>query len=957
MSILWRSWITLASVIATVLVVLATLVILQHNATLSQLTRERLSVVAQTTAASFRALIDLGLPLSMMRGGDQIVAESRSMDDDITAIHVFNPSGIVVYSTDTSNPGAVSPAVIRAQALSSRPAWSVETDGSLDSGYSIVSASGQIVGGVVVDYSKASFNDLARNMVDRTIVSATILWAIFSAMGFVVLRLLLAGPVHGFARLQAIMSGEEAARDEVRTADNDAELTDINLLRGEVSAMRTKFAQATDHYKEARSTLEALATVASERRNVRIERDASPPPVFVGQVPGVSVARLIVRRLTPWAAALVLGSAILLGAIAFQTVRESLEPELEARTSLIGTVVGNNVQRAVSAGVPIDDLVGAERYFGALLTELPEVAYIAVATGRIVLEAGQRIDPYLAPARARKDVLTYPIEFQGEEIGYIIIDIDPDFISKAFFDVFLDYGVVLLVTILIAFEVMILTTSVSLTAPFDRLQHLVTLQAASDFSKRVNTRTRNVVDGLIRRMSNRAERLHALMAGVRARVASGDGAPATAEDVARLERRYRLSNTRPAPLIFTYFTDIRLALFLFCAADELPLSFFPLFVRSAENPWPWLDQEVVISLPLAGYLFAILFASPFARDLADRFGHRNLLVMAMVPTTLAHLGLYFATSVPEIIIFRILTGFGFAFVTLACQDYVIDIIPKHQRDRSLAMFATVVCAGTFAGTAMGGVLADRLGQTNVFVVSAVLVIIGAVLVIRLLPGRGLLGQRHHAQTRLSLTALFTPLRNRHFAALVVGIAIPSNVLLQAFISYLVALLMDSLGASAAEIGRTLMLYFLMIALVGPLAVRIFEQRLQASIVASAGAMLSGLALLTSAYFPSEIMVVAAVVLCGIGHGLIRGPQVSIAMHIAETDLAHIGSNAVLGSLRSLERGGSILGLLAIALVAGLAGYETAMAVMGFWVLAGLALYLLVIMAQSGTQLLRKPDSV
>jgi len=72
-------------------------------------------------------------------------------------------------------------------------------------------------------------------------------------------------------------------------------------------------------------------------------------------------------------------------------------------------VVSENVERAVSAGVPLEQLVGAERFFGDMLSELPEVAYIAVATGRIVLEAGERIDPYLAPPRARKDVRSHPI--------------------------------------------------------------------------------------------------------------------------------------------------------------------------------------------------------------------------------------------------------------------------------------------------------------------------------------------------------------------------------------------------------------------------------------------------------------------------------------------------------------------------------------------------------------------
>lgn len=197
----------------------------------------------------------------------------------------------------------------------------------------------------------------------------------------------------------------------------------------------------------------------------------------VESVPETSLARLVARQLTPWAAALILAAALALGALTRRAVNESIEPELASRTGLIGTIVSANVQRAVSAGVPLQELVGAERYFGARLSELPEVAYIAVATGRIILEAGNRIDPYLAPPRARKDVLTHPIVYDGEEIDYIIIDIDPAFIARKFQDVFLGLGVVALVTIMLAYEVLVVLMSTSLTGAFNRLHHPAGKQA------------------------------------------------------------------------------------------------------------------------------------------------------------------------------------------------------------------------------------------------------------------------------------------------------------------------------------------------------------------------------------------------------------------------------------------------------------------------------------------------
>ena len=162
-----------------------------------------------------------------------------------------------------------------------------------------------------------------------------------------------------------------------------------------------------------------------------------------------------------------------------------------------------------------------------------------------------------------------------------------------------------------------------------------------------------------------------------------------------LKSRFGLSADRPNLMVFSYLNDIRLPLFLFAAADELPLAFFPLFTRAAENPLSWIDLGVVISLPLAGYLIAIMAGSPYARPLAGRFGHRKLILLAMVPNIAAHVGLYLSTSVIEIIVFRTISGFGYAIVVLACQDYVLDVVAKEQRTRSLGIYSGVLFAGIF----------------------------------------------------------------------------------------------------------------------------------------------------------------------------------------------------------------------------------------------------------------------
>jgi predicted MFS family arabinose efflux permease len=714
----------------------------------------------------------------------------------------------------------------------------------------------------------------------------------------------------------------------------------LGFLRADMETLEDRLNEATESYARARAILGEVDDAPGAPRSTEVGA------VVMTSVPETSLARLIARKLMPWAGLLIVGSALALGMLTIRTVSGSIEAEIANRTTLMGTVINQNIQRAVSAGVPLGKLVGAEQYFGNFLKEFPEVAYIGVATGRIILEAGERQENIYGPRRSSKDVVAYPINSGGEQSGYIIIDVDTGYITSEFENVLLDLGVVALVAILLAFEVLVVMMSVSLTAPFNRLQHLVTLQAAGDFSKRIESRGRHAVDLIGAFLSERAEALHRGFARSGGRVSrdAGDGRSRTLEE---LRSRYGLSMQRPKLMVFSYLNDIRLPLFFIAAASQLPLAFFPLFTRAADNPLTWLDLGVVISLPIAGYQLAILAGSPYARPLADRFGYRGLMLLVAVPTIVAYIGLYFATNVIEIVLFRTVSGFGYAIIMLACQDYVLDVVPKRQRSRSLGIYSGVLFAGIFCGTAMGGVLADRLGQDTVFLVSAALVLLAGLLVFRLIPGRRAQPPAERAPAGKSSVSIWAPLGNLPFAALVLGIAIPANVIFQAFVAYLAALYLNDLGASPADIGRTLMVFFLMIALMGPATARVTDGRFDPALMAVAGGVLSGVALLAGAVWGTQLGILVAVWGAGIGHGMIRGPQVSAALSIAESDLRHLGSNAVLGSLRTLERGGSIIGLVLIALLSSHIGYPAAIAAIGVWAIAGAVAYAATLMLGGG----------
>lgn len=916
----FRSWIVTTIVVGIVQATLSLLLILQHDALYSELLKQRVSVIAQTTAETFRPILDLGMPISMLRDGDRIVGRGIEIDPSIIAVHAVNPSGIITHSTQPK-PATITEGTLGAMRFAESDLWSHETQQVFYSGFTLRREGEDPSGAVVVEYPHTPLDQASTEISRSTMRSALLVMLGTSAVAFCLIYLLLGRPRRKLVELKdALDSGQTEISGPASTTSLSG-----NLLDAEIAQLSETLRAAENAYHSAQRAILAPAQAVQVQKDASVGDGAAVVPEH-----SVRLKSAIVTRTVPVMAVLIMASALVLTAFVIPAVTKSIEPELAARTDLIGKVVSENVQRALQSGIALDEIVGGDQFFGDMLKRLPEVAYIAVATGRIMIEAGERIDPYLAPPRERRDVRSHPIFLDGKEVAYVIIDIDPRLITKRFQGMFLDAAVVVIVTMLLAYEAMLLLAGRALAGGLERVQRIGVMQAAGDFSRRVTTNGQDAIQTLLRTLSDRAIALQGAFVDALSAAPAGDRTA-----LERVGTRFGLSVKGPRLLETSSFTDIRLALFFFAAADELPLAFLPLYTRAADNLWSFIDGSILIALPLAGYLLGVVIVSPYARVLVERLGVRGVFLAAAIPTLAAHIGLFAASTAQEIILWRSVTGFGYALVTLAAQDYALGISSQVERDRMLGSFTLVLFGGIFSGVALGGVLADRLGQANVFLVSATLIGVSIFLTRWLINsdvGREA-RQVRVGQQRTAGTAITDP----QLLTLICGIAIPGNVILQAFVSYLVALSLDAQGATSAEIGRILMLYFLAIIAVSPVGWRL-TARLPGEVVVLGGAILSAVALLAVATDPSPLTMALAMIGTGAGAALIRGTQVSLALSLAEKNPAHIGPAAVLGALRTGERIGSIFGLVLIAAIAGAVGYQMATLAMAFWVFAGAAFY-------------------
>ena len=137
---------------------------------------------------------------------------------------------------------------------------------------------------------------------------------------------------------------------------------------------------------------------------------------------------------------------------------------------------------------------------------------------------------------------------------------------------------------------------------------------------------------------------------------------------------------------------------------------------------------MTVSFALAQLLFAPLMGS-----LADRYGRRPVILLALFAFALTNLGFLFASSASAFIALRALEGALTAGLFPAAMGFVGDTVPENQRARWVGVVMGSYATGFFIGPILGGFLYDGWGYAAPFVFSAILGALAFILALILVP--------------------------------------------------------------------------------------------------------------------------------------------------------------------------------------------------------------------------------
>ena len=608
-----------------------------------------------------------------------------------------------------------------------------------------------------------------------------------------------------------------------------------------------------------------------------------------------------------------------------------LRPYLVDKARAVAVSVQQDIEYAISIGIPFDKIRGLDKHIESLIKEHPEVRAMQVVSGpemsafndmvkgdtennykavdyriaNLIVTVAAGFSTILSLDGSDDEMISVEVVNDGIVFAHVVPVIDENYLNGKMTSVFFDTLVILIAVSLVALEIVVVLSASQLSEPF-RVAELALNRRAAGALRQYPSGMGNG------RLANFIRTLNTYNATLRDKLKS---ALDSAKDVGRREKLSELSER--SKLFVTdarqqaSIMDARIPLFVFCFAEELQKSFLPLFVAEFYSENDLFSRDIMMGLPISAFMFVIAVFTPFAGKLVDKFGNKPLFLAGLVPAIGGYLMCYLAQSGNDIFLGRSMTAIGYAVITISCQSYIASVVVAENRARGMAVFVGVLMSATMCGTAIGAILADWLGFKAVFLFA-----IGFALVAALL-GWGMLStdlpepELKKTPVNLSKSPIATLLRNSQFVLIVLFCAIPAKVILTGFLYLFVPIYLASLEATQSEIGRVMMLYSLIIIPLSPFASG-FADRLGKNLwMVIIATIASGIVLLGLYQNASVAMVLGVVAALGGVHAFLKAPLIVAAMEAAEKspDITRTGA---LSLLRTSERIGSVIGPVVVA---------------------------------------------
>jgi EmrB/QacA subfamily drug resistance transporter len=120
---------------------------------------------------------------------------------------------------------------------------------------------------------------------------------------------------------------------------------------------------------------------------------------------------------------------------------------------------------------------------------------------------------------------------------------------------------------------------------------------------------------------------------------------------------------------------------------------------------------------MTAYMVAQTCLLLFFGRVAERTGRALLYTMGLGVFTLASVACGLSTTLPQLVLFRVIQGAGAAMVFSISGAILFLAFPQNERGRAMGYMGSTVAVGSILGPVLGGFLVDTLGWRSIFLIN------------------------------------------------------------------------------------------------------------------------------------------------------------------------------------------------------------------------------------------------
>ena len=179
---------------------------------------------------------------------------------------------------------------------------------------------------------------------------------------------------------------------------------------------------------------------------------------------------------------------------------------------------------------------------------------------------------------------------------------------------------------------------------------------------------------------------------------------------------------------------------------------------------PYMANHFAVSETQVNWIFAATTLAlsislvPWAVG-SERFGRRNVMLFGLLVLPVISVAMLFTDSLIGLVLLRAVMGIALAAFASVAVAYMVEELSPKAFSQAIGTYIAANSLGGISGRILGGMLTEHLGWQSAVITMAILTIIGAFIVIGLLPH-----QRHFkaqkGMLRYHNRALLSHLRNR-----------------------------------------------------------------------------------------------------------------------------------------------------------------------------------------------------